>query len=328
MRIAVFIVALGSMLLGASTSALGQDEVEDEPGELEAEDEPGKDEAAEQFARGKELFSAGDYDEAAEAFTRAHELAPHQAVLVNIALSYDKAGRYPDAVVYYRRYLEDPVDDGKNAKIRMRLKELKAEVGEFDIECSAPGCSIRIDGEERGPAPVSAVVEPGAYKIEAVVDGEVRETFMERVDVGTVVRLRIKAEEAGVGEAEPTVEGGPPVEREVSLGVPFWIASGVTAAAGVTVIVFGARALKARDDYETSGYTDPDIKEQGERDRLITNIMIGVTAAAGITAVAFVIHDVVSAGEEVPAGDDGIEGETDLAVVPGPGLGLGVAGTF
>lgn len=304
----------------ASPAALGQQD---------AESEGSKQVAAEQFAKGKELFAAGKYSEAAVAFTEAYEAAPHQAVLANIALCYDKAGRFPEAVTYYRRYIEDPVDKGKNAEIRARLLELKNEVGEFDIECSEPACTVRIDGEDRGPAPVNAVVEPGSHKIEAVIGGEVGAAVMERSDGGTIVRVRLKIEKPGEEPGEPAAPGAEPTEREVSLGVPFWIASGLTVAGGAATIVFGVRTLKARDDYEASGYTDSDAKDQGERDRLITNIMVGVTAAAAVAAVSFAIHDIFFAEDEDPAADEEQpEDESDVALVPGPGLGLGVAGSF
>jgi len=286
--------------------------------------------AEEQFAAGKKLFAAGKYSKAAVAFTEAYEAAPHQAVLANIALCYDKAGRFPEAVTYYRRYIENPVDKGKNAEIRKRLQELRNEVGEFDIECGEPKCLVRVDGEDRGAAPINAVVEPGSHKIEGVVDGEVVVALMERADGGTVVRVRLQSDKTGPvfvaapGDYGPG--GGEPTDREVSLGVPFWVASGVTVAAGAATIVFGVRTLKARDDYETSDYHDADMKEQGERDRLITNIMIGVTAAAGVTAVAFAVHDVFFAdgdGDEPEPQD-----EPEVTLVPGPGVGIGLTGRF
>jgi len=310
-------------LLGEPALAAGQT--------AEAE-EQGKKTAAQEFAEGKRLFAAGEYDAAAEAFTKAYEAAPHQAVLANIALCYDKAGRFPEAVTTYRRYLADPVEKGKNAEIRQRLQELKNEIGELDIECPVAGCSIRIDGKDRGAAPITAVVEPGSHKIEASVDGELRESIMERADAGTVVRVRLRAEKPENGPAPPapaaTAADGDaveaPAEDGVSLGVPFWIASSVTVVAGATTVAFGVLTLKARDDYEASGYTDADLKERGERDRLVTNVMVGVTAAAGATAVAFAIHDVFFADREGPAKDEGPE----VAIVAGPDLGIGVAGAF
>lgn len=319
-------LAVLTALLGAPALAAGQ---------ADAEDEQSKKIAADEFAKGKQLFAAGEYGEAAVAFTKAYEARPHQAVLANIALCYDKAGRLPEAFTYYRRYISDPVQGGKNAEIRQRLQELKNQIGEFDIECQAAGCSIRVDGGDRGAAPVNAVVEPGSHKIEAVVDGEIRESIMERADAGIVVRVRLRAEKA---ENEPPAPAAPavhegaveaPAERDVSLGVPFWISSGVAVAAGATTVAFGVLTIQARDDYEASGYTDADVKEKGERDRLITNIMIGVTAAAGIAAVAFAIHDIFFAERGEPtAGGAGPDKGPDVAIVQGPGLGLGVAGAF
>ena len=305
-------------------------------GQAGDEAEQSKKIATDEFARGKQAFAAGDYGDAAAAFINAYEARPHQSVLANIALCYDKAGRLPEAVTYYRRYISDPVPGGKNAEIRQRLQELKSQIGELDIECQAAGCSIRVDGGDRGAAPVNAVVEPGSHKIEAVVDGEIRESIMERADAGTVVRVRLRAEKAEdalpsspatPAVAEAAVEAPP--ERGVSLGVPFWIASGVTVAAGATTAAFGALTIRARDDYEASGYTDADAKEKGERDRLITNIMIGVTAAAGITAVAFAIHDIFFADRREQA-ESGAEPDkaVDVAIVQGPGLGLGLSGAF
>ena len=325
MRVRVIRLLILTALLGVPTLAAGQ---------ADEASEQLKKTAAVEFAQGTQLFAAGEYGEAAEAFTKAYEARPHPAVLANIALCYDKAGRFPEAVIYYRRYIANPVEKGKNAEIRQRLQELKNQIGEFDIECPTAGCSIRVDGEDRGPAPVNAVVEPGSHKIEASVDGELRESIMERADAGTVVRVRLRADKAGDGPAPvapgvPAAEGGTgeaPAERDVSLGVPFWIASGVTVAAGATTVAFGVLTIKARDDYEASGYTDADLKEKGERDRLITNVMIGVTAAAGVAAVSFAIHDIFFADKEEPAEDTG-EGP-EVAVVPGPGVGLGVAGAF
>jgi tetratricopeptide (TPR) repeat protein len=317
-RVIGLLIAAG--LLGPPALAAGQG----------ADDAQSKKIAADEFAKGKQLFAAGSYDEAAVAFVKAYEAAPHQAVLANIALCHDKAGRYPEAVIYYRRYIADPVQKGKNAEIRQRLQELKNEIGELDIECLAAGCSIRVDGEDRGAAPVNVVVEPGSHKIEGVVDGEIRETIMERADAGTVVRVRLRAERAAAEAAPATPEqpapapAPPPAERAVKLRAPFWIATGVTGAAGALTIAFGALTIETRDDYEASGYTDADLKETGERNRLLTNVMIGVTAAAGAAAVAFAIYDLVSAGAEEPAGDAGAE----VALVPGPGAGLGVAGAF
>ena len=66
--------------------------------------------ADEHFSRGQQLFAEAEYTKAAQEFERAYEIHPHQAVLANIAMCYDKAGKLAQAVVAYRRYLANPVD--------------------------------------------------------------------------------------------------------------------------------------------------------------------------------------------------------------------------
>ena len=69
-RIVVWMIILGAPLTAQAQQDAGDDQ--------------GQQTAAEQFARGKELFAAGEYSEAAVAFTEAYDAAPHQAVLANI----------------------------------------------------------------------------------------------------------------------------------------------------------------------------------------------------------------------------------------------------
>jgi tetratricopeptide (TPR) repeat protein len=317
----MFRIAIAVLLLAAPLSALGQGE----PGGGAT-----KEEAAKHFKQGKKLFAKGEFEAAAVAFTKAYEAAPHQAVLANIALCYDKAERYVEALTNYRRYLEDPVDKSKNAEIRARVREIEDLVGELDIECSEKNCVVRVDGEEHGPGPVSVVVEPGKHKVEAVVHGDVVVAQIERVDAGKIVRVRLQSQKAGpVFVTAPEAYDSPgetPTDREVTLGIPFWIATGVTVAAGATTVVFGVRTLKARDDYEASGYTDKEAKDRGERDRLITNVLIGVTAAAAATATALAIHDIFFADGDDEEPD--AESEPEVALVPGPGVGVGLTGQF
>jgi tetratricopeptide (TPR) repeat protein len=277
-------------------------------------------EADEHFSRGQELAEAGEYTRAAAAFERAYEIYPHQAVLANIAMCYDKAGKLAQAVIAYRRYLSNPVDAGKNTKMQERLRELEAMIGELDIECAEPDCRITVDGVDRGLAPLTVVVLPGAHKIEAFA-GERRVALVNgRVGRGEVAKIELSEP----GDADPTEPPGKePVALEtapddgVSLGAPFWVATGVGVAAGVTTIVFGALTVKEHDRYEAADRLDEQAKQDGERYRLITNVMIGVTGAAAATATALAIHALVTDGDE-----------EQVALTTGPGLGVGVVGKF
>ena len=94
--------------------------------------------------------------------------------------------------------------------------------------------------------------------------------------------------------------------------------AGVTVASGAATAVFGVMTLQVKDDFVQSGRTDETLKEEGERNRLITNIMGGVTAAAGIAALSFAIF----------GGGSSEKDEKAIAIGPGPSLGLAVRGEF
>ncbi len=289
--------------------------------------------AGEYFAKGSGLFESGDFARAAASFLLAYELAPHPMVLANIAMSYDKAGNIVKAIEYYEKYFAGLKKKKERKKIKKRLKELSSMVGELSVECPSASCRIEIDKIDRGKAPVRIVVEIGLHRVEAF-DGDDKIAAVDaRVVSGEVSRVELfqreelPKEEVAVEEPveqpieeEVPVEPPPVAEEEgPTLGAGFWISAGATVAAGAVTVVFGVRAVKAKEDFDASGGTDEDLKEQGERDQLISNIMIGVTSGAAACAVAFLIYDLTS---------DDSEEEKPVAVVPGPGLGLAVVGRF
>jgi tetratricopeptide (TPR) repeat protein len=285
--------------------------------------------AEEQFARGKELFSQRDFEGAAAAFTRAYSLAPHPSVLFNIGLSYDQAGDLPAAVASYRQYLKEAGDTKQGARVRRRLDELMSRVGELDVRCSAAECEISIDGTDHGRAPLTVILAPGEHRVEAFSGKELVAAVNTRVAAGAISRVELysgqpsqvdQPPEPAQPVADPT-EQSPPVEDEgPTMGIGFWIASGITVAAGATTIIFGARALNDLERFEDSGRTDEKIAEEGERDELVTNIMIGVTAATAATACGFAIYDIWFAER----GED----ERSVTLAPGPGLGIEAVGRF
>jgi tetratricopeptide (TPR) repeat protein len=304
-------------------------------GETCADD--GKNEAKQHFVKGKKLFDEGRYAEAAREFNAAYNLAPHPQVLFNIAACYEKSGDIPAAVVAFRRYVAEAEDAAEIAEIKAKLAALEQKVGEVRVGCAISPCQVRIDGEDRGSAPLSAVLSPGSHDLVALFSGQIVEKTAVTIEAGkkNAVTLALKvdpaalaaaseeqpAEEQPVDEPEPSA---PKDEERTILGVPFWIAAGLTVAAGGATIFFGIKTLKDEQEFEDSDRLDEEIAERGERDRLITNIGIGVTGAAAATALAFAIHGAVSADGDEEAG----QGADDVAVGPGPGLGLSIAGTF
>ena len=304
-------------------------------GETLADD--GKEEAKQHFSKGKQLFSEGRYAEAAREFNAAYNLAPHPMVLFNIAACHEKSGDIPAAVVAYRRYVAEAEDAAEIAEIKAKLAKLEQMVGEVRIGCKISPCQVRVDGTDRGTAPLSAVLSPGRHDLVATFSGKIVDQTSVTIEAGkkTSVTLALKVDPATLtddseqqpaddqpdDEPEPTT---PEDAGEVSLGVPFWIAAGLTVAAGGATVAFGVMTLKDEEEFEKADRLDEEIAERGERNRLITNIGIGVTGAAGATALAFAIHDIWFADDE----EEEEPGEGDVALGPGPGLGISIAGTF
>ena len=289
--------------------------------------------AGEYFAKGSGLFESGEFARAAASFLLAYELAPHPMVLANIAMSYDKAGNIAKAIEYYEKYASSLKKKKERKKIKKRLKELSAMVGELLVECPAASCRIEVDTIDRGNAPVHIVVDIGLHRVEAfdgddkiaavdarVVSGEVSRVELFQREVLPKEEVVVEEPVEQPVEEEVPVEPPPVVEEEgATLGVGFWIAGGATVAAGAVTVVFGVRALNAKEDFDASNSTDQDIADQGKQDKLITNIGIGVTSGAAACAVAFLIYGLSSNGNKE---------EEPVAVVPGPGLGLAVVRRF
>jgi hypothetical protein len=276
------------------------------------------------FSEGERQFAAGEFLAAAASFYNAYRVAPHPAVLVNIAVSYDQAGRVLEAVESYRRYLTEMGQSAVEESVRARLAELEKKVGDINVTCSVSPCEVSVNGVPRGGAPVTVVVLPGTNAVEANGEGVAPSRDEVFVSAGQRLDLRLTLAPIGNGEAPRSEEertGRESPDGEVRLGVPFWVASGITLAAGVVTVVFGVRTIKDMEKFEDSERSDENLKDQGERDKLVTNVMIGVTSAAAVTALGFAIYDI---RHSETASDE----TARLEIGPGPGLGLGAALRF
>lgn len=76
------------------------------------------------FAAGKAAFERGDYEQALAQFNRANLLAPAPSLSYNIGKTYEKMGRYHDAVLAFERYLElaGPPQNDDDKKFQEELR--------------------------------------------------------------------------------------------------------------------------------------------------------------------------------------------------------------
>jgi hypothetical protein len=280
------------------------------------------------FAEGKRLFGQEAWDEALVAFEAANAIAPHPVVLANIGLCHERAGRVAEALAVYRAFIADPkVSEEQADEIWARIDALEARMGRIEVTCPVPDCEAVVDGVPRGPAPVVVLVEPGSRRVEGAHPRESFEPAVVQVGAGgskVVELVWIRPEPEPEPEPEPDPEPEPEPESEgISLGVPFWIATGVTAAGGIGIIAFGARTLKLKDDYEASDRLDSGLRSDGERSRLATNVMVGITGAAAAAAAGLLIHALVKGQSE-----NETAARTRLAPLLGDVAGISLAREF
>ncbi len=96
------------------------------------------------FAAGKVAFERGEYEQALSQFQRANLIAPAPSLSYNIGKTYEKMGRYRDAVLAFERYLElaGPPQSDDDRKFQDELK-------------------ARIDGDRGTPdRPAASVQQP------------------------------------------------------------------------------------------------------------------------------------------------------------------------
>ena len=83
-------------------------------------------EARRHFRNGMSLIAQGQYDPGIEELLEAYAIKPHANVLYNIAHAYQDAGRVPEAVDYYRRYLAANPPDAE--PVQTQLAKLEASL--------------------------------------------------------------------------------------------------------------------------------------------------------------------------------------------------------
>jgi hypothetical protein len=253
--------------------------------------------ADEYFRRGVLLYEGKDYANAAEAFQIAYDTLPHPAVLGNIAMCYDRAGKVPEAVTYYRLYLKDPVISTRNSTMQARLDELSTLVSSLRISCNR-NCEIRVDGINRGVSKTEVVVMPGQHRVEGVTENSVAASEMLQVQAREEkdVELQIPLPTPPVPPVifvTPAQDTPPiPVAEPPLFSGGFWFAGGMTVVSVSLVTAFGTMTLSQKEDYRASEWTDKDAKDRGERYRTVTNAMIGLSGASAAAAVLFAVSDI------------------------------------
>jgi PEGA domain-containing protein/tetratricopeptide repeat protein len=176
-------------------------------------DAKAKTEARTHFDRGVQLGHAGDYRQAAAEFRRAYQLAPHYAVLYNLAQVQIALAQPVDAVDTLQRYLTEggsnvPAD--RRAEVLATIKQEQAHISMLMVDTNMAGAAIMVDGVSVGRSPLSAPVRVarGKHQVTAELAGyrAVAQTVAAEDKVRVAVVLeRATAPAAVAGAARPRV---------------------------------------------------------------------------------------------------------------------------
>jgi hypothetical protein len=221
--------------------------------------------ARQRFREGVGHYDRQEYDKARLAFLQAYLLKPHPAVLLNLAQSELRAGRHAEAAENFAKYIRQNPTAPAMEHAKAAFEEARQKVAELNLEVSAVGAVVSVDGSEVGRSPLPSVIYlmPGRHTIaarkaglstdrvlEAVAGQRVYVTLDLQGGPGTATTLGATAASGG----EVTQQGqGNPLEREPSMdtggseGFFSWMANSPAAIATVTVagVALGTSAVLA-----------------------------------------------------------------------------------
>ena len=122
---------LGAFLLSAAGSAEAQSR-RNRPAKTSANSSVSDDQARSLYLAGKSYFDRNEYASALEQFARAYELSRHPELLLNAGIAAERAGYLPDAVRYYRRYLDQAPEAAQRRELEKRLEDLEQRLRRKD----------------------------------------------------------------------------------------------------------------------------------------------------------------------------------------------------
>ena len=296
-------------------------------GDVDAkEDADQREQASERFRRGVKLYKEGDFVAALVEFKRAYELEPNYRVLYNLGQTSRELKDYATALRAFEQYLEEggkEISATRKKEVRRSIDDLTDRVGSLTITTNVEGAEIQVDDVVVGVTPLDrpVVVNVGRRRVVATLQGHAPARRV--LEVGGTDELQVELELTDLEAARPPPPPPPPPPRPAESTTPVAgiVALSITGACGIVTGVLGGLALSARSDLDDAlaAYPGNPKSIQDAQDRttsmaLVTDVMIGVTAAAAVTTlVLFIVNP--GSGSEDDAGEDEARRSRDRLVV-------------
>lgn len=279
------------------------------------------------FEEGSAAAQAGNFELAYEKMKAAWSQRPSFDVAANLAFVEQRLGKKREAAEHLEYALSTfPATGDAATKERMQtdLNALRTELARVQVD-APEGCAIKVDGEERGRAPLPQVylyVEPGKRTVEGTLPGEKGSATIDAQPGQTIaIKIVLKSENDGTVTHPPKKES--PVPLWAGLVVGGIGIGGLGAGIGLAVAAGtsgsnaddATAALPSRDACQGSS---PDAACQGITDDLdsrdlLSNASMGAFIAGGILiaggAALIGVHFAVP-------GDSGAEPDETAWVLP------------
>jgi tetratricopeptide repeat protein len=273
--------------------------------------------ARQRFREGVKHYDQQEYDKARLAFLQAYLLKPHPAVLLNLAQSELRAGRYADAAQNFSKYIRQNPTAPALEHAKESFEEARQKVAELNLEVNVTGAIISIDGSEAGRSPLTNMLYlmPGRHTVSARKGSGSAERALDAV-AGQRVYVTLELDEAYAGPAAaaavpatPAARAPGPVLARGGLGQPVtettaddtrphgffaWIADSPAATATVSVagLALGTSAVFAV--FAANRYSAANNARTQIMNALATNVQNGVLVPSA-----------------TPCGEDGIANRAD-----------------
>jgi outer membrane receptor protein involved in Fe transport len=132
------------------------------------------DEAELKFQLGIEAYQGARYREALEHFLASNRLVPNRNVVFNIADTFERLGKYPEAYRYYVDALSGEQRPERQALIAQALARLEERVAVIDVQTDPPGASLFVNRKDLGSvgqSPRTLALQPGQYRVLVELEG-------------------------------------------------------------------------------------------------------------------------------------------------------------
>ncbi len=240
------------------------------------------DEAQEAFEAGEAAFDAGDVEAALAHFERAHELAPRDGILFNIAICRERLGHNRVASELFERVAQSAdVSDQIRALARDAYARTRLTLGTIRFEGEPDGALVFVDGAERCALPCQLEVDEGSHEVSVRAGEERDERTVEvrrgessalHVDLATEPEAPALDPEDDGPEPEPTGRGFP--------RWPTWVGTAFVVLGGAGTVGFGLRSLDLEQQY--TAMPTASVRDEGIFTRVAANVSIAVMAVGAL----------------------------------------------